>query len=103
MPARTTIGDPGEAVARRGRRKMPMKISSTMRGAGAVLVGEEAAPVAGKAGLGDVGRLMDRKMREERDAEIAGGENDDCGDRQQPGKMFASVGQQQERRCLEDQ
>ena len=66
-------------------------------GAGAVLVRKEAAPVAGKAGLGDVGCLMNRELRQERDAEIACRKNNDRGDRQQAGKMFASVGQQHQK------
>ncbi len=71
-------------------------------GAGAVLVGEEAAPVAGELRLGNIGRLVNRQMRQERNAEITGKEDDDRGDRQQPGKMLPAVGQEQQQRRLED-
>ena len=41
-------------------------------------------------------------MRQERDAEITGGEDDDRGDSQQPGEMLLAIGQEQQQRRLKD-
>ncbi len=71
-------------------------------GPGAVLVGEEAAPIAGEVGLGQVGGVVDRKLGQEYDPGIAEQENDQGSDRQQPAEVISPLRHQQQYRRLKD-
>ena len=71
-------------------------------GAGAVLVTEGAAPVAGEIGLHHVGRLMDRQARTQQDAGVAQRQDDERRNRQQTCKVLAVQRQQQQRHRVAD-